>query len=361
MLTQERKKRLCWQLIQTPEDALEYLNLVYADETALTIKRVRRGRGFSYSQNGCKIDDTHTLDRIATLVIPPAWQNVKIASLPNAHLQAVGLDEKNRKQYRYHSKWSQIRNQTKFYKMYAFGKALPAIRKQVDKDLRQRHFTKTKVLALIVRLLEETHMRIGNQEYAKKNKTYGLSTLRSRHVDFDNHKMRLEFIGKRGKLHKVTIKNKRLIALVNKCEEIPGWELFKYYDSNGVKQTVDSTMVNDYLQNISNDYFTAKDYRTWSGSLICFESLMQSGLESDEKQNVKNILDAVDACSKALGNTRNTSRTYYIHPYILTSYKDGNIKKAFNYAHRNSNKKQDYFTSSEAALLRLISEFNISF
>lgn len=355
------RKDLYWQLIHEPENALEYLNLIYVGEEALTITRTKTKKGFIYRKRDKILKRQSDLKRISALVLPPAWQEVKISSLANAHLQAIGFDEKKRKQYRYHTKWSEVRNQTKFYKMYAFGKALPSIRANVEKDLKQKQFTKTKVLALIVKLLEETHIRIGNQQYAAKNKTYGLSTLRTKHVDIYKNKMKFEFVGKRGISHKVTVRDKKLIKLVNQCEEIPGWELFKYYDEFGEKRTIDSTMVNEYLQHISHDFFTAKDFRTWSGSLISFNTLKEIGITQDEKLIDKNILQAIDATSVALGNTRATSRKYYIHPHILSSYSDGSIQKAFTYSRSKRGRGKKYFSKDEEALLSLIKEFNIQF
>ena len=222
------------------------------------------------------------------------------------------------------------RNKTKFFKMVDFGKNLPKIRKQVDIDLKQKEWTLNKVLALIVKLLEETHIRIGNQQYAKRNKTYGLTTLRSRHITKDENKIRFEFVGKKGKEHKVTIKNKKLVKLVNQCQEIPGWNLFQYYDVDGVKRKVDSSLVNDYLHDICGELFTAKDFRTWSASFICFNKLLDIGIEEDETKNKKNVISAIDEAAKGLGNTRNVSRKYYIHPEILDTYKSGSIKKYFD-------------------------------
>lgn len=355
------KKNLYWQLIHEPENALDYLNLIYVGEEALTITRTRTKNGFVYRNSKKLLKRKPDIERIKALVLPPAWEQVKIASNANAHLQATGFDEKSRKQYRYHSKWSEIRNQTKFYKMYAFGTALPKIRAHVEKDLKQKKFTRTKVLALIIKLLEETHIRIGNQQYATRNKTFGLSTLRSRHVDIYGNEMKFEFVGKRGKVHKITVRNKKLIKLVNQCEEIPGWKLFKFYDEHGEKKTIDSAMVNEYLQGISHDYFTAKDFRTWSGSLICFNTLKEIGLATDEKVINKNILQAIDAASIALGNTRATSRKYYVHPHILSSYSNGSIEKAFSYSSSKRGRSKKYFSKDEEALLSLIEEFNIQF
>lgn len=349
--------KLYKQLLTAPKDALDYLNLIYVTDAHLDIKRIKKDNGFNYKKRNNKPLTNGEIKRINKLVLPPAWESVKITSLKNGHLQAVGRDKRLRKQYRYHDKWSKIRNQTKFYKMYAFGKALPKIRERVEADLQQKRFTKTKVLALVIKLLEETHIRIGNSQYAKRNKTYGLSTLRSKHVDIFKNKAKFEFTGKRGKKHSITIRNKRLIKLVNQCEEISGWKLFKYYDSAGDKHNVDSSMVNAYLQNISSEYFTAKDFRTWSASLIFFETLQDFETTSDDKLIQKNILKAFDAASKALGNTRNVVRKYYVHPILPSFYQNGSIKKYFDISKSAKSKSMHQLSSSEYAMLSLIKNF----
>lgn len=351
-------KKIYHQILTASQSALEYLDLVYTNDKHLDIERIKIKDGFVYKKNSKNLNSQKELERINSLVIPPAWEDVKISSFHNGHIQAIGRDDKLRKQYRYHEKWIRVRNQTKFYKMYDFGKVLPKIRKQVEKDLRQKKLTKTKVVALIVKLLEDTHIRIGNQQYAKRNKTYGLSTLRTKHVDVYKGMLKFHFIGKKGKEHEVTLKNKKLIKLVNQCEEIPGWELFKYFDEDGIKHSISSSMVNEYLHKISGAFFTAKDFRTWAASLICFETLMHYGLDFDEKEKDKNILDAIDAASKALGNTRSVARKYYVHPFIVSSYKDNTIEKAFKKAQKPVSKS--HVTSSEQAMLYQIKNFDIT-
>lgn len=360
METIKASDALLKKLIYTPENALEYLDLVYVTDDILNISRSSDNNKFNYIKNGKLLTRKKTLQRISKLVIPPAWKNVKISSLENGHLQAIGRDNKFRKQYRYHKKWSKIRNQTKFYKMLHFGNALPKIRAQVEKDLSQPDFSKTKVLAIVIKLLEETHIRIGNKHYANKNSTYGLSTLRSKHVYLFKNKIKFEFIGKRGKMHSVTLRNKRLIKLINQCEEIPGWELFKYYDDNGTKHNINSSMVNSYLQNISLDFFSAKDFRTWSASLICLETLLEYGITPNNNQIEKNIIIAIDAAASALGNTRNVARKYYIHPLIISSYKDGSIVDTFNLATAKNVTIPKFLTQTEYALLSLLSTYKLN-
>jgi len=339
--------------MEAPETALECVNLVYVDDRQFPIERLRMGKGFTYRLRNKPLKNKKHLKRIEGLVIPPAWENVKITHLPNGHIQAVGYDEKNRKQYRYHSTWVKIRNQTKFYKMIDFGKQLPIIRKQVDKDLKQKGWPKNKVVALIIKLMEETHIRIGNEQYAKRNESYGLSTLRKKHVDIHKSKMLFEFVGKKGKKHSVTVRNKKLIRLVSLCEDIPGWELFKYYDEDGKKQSLDSSMVNEYLHEISNEFFSAKDFRTWAASVIFFNTLLDTGTTSNKKEIHGNLLLAFDAAAKALGNTRNICRKHYVHPLLVSAYEDGSIGKYFKYVENQSN-VEEYFSPSETAILKII-------
>ncbi|MBW8201135.1 DNA topoisomerase IB [Flagellimonas abyssi] len=342
------------QLVEAPETALEELNLVYVDDQKFTIERLRKGKGFTYRWKGKPLKNKKHLKRIKGLVIPPAWNNVKITHLPNGHIQAVGYDEKNRKQYRYHSRWVKIRNQTKFYKMTDFGKQLPIIRKQVNKDLKQKDWPKNKVVALIIKLMEETHIRIGNEQYAKRNESYGLSTLRKKNVDIHNSKMLFEFVGKKGKKHAVTVRNKKLIRLVSLCEDIPGWELFKYYDEDGKKQSLDSSMVNDYLREIAGkEFFSAKDFRTWAATVIFFNALLDIGIASNKKEIQENLLLAYDTAAKALGNTRNVCKTHYVHPHLVYAYENGSIKKSFAYIENHSDGTQ-YFSPSETAVLKII-------
>ncbi len=317
------------------------------------------GRGFTYKEDGKKVKDKDTLDRINKLVIPPGWKNVRICKLPKGHLQAVGRDEKGRKQYIYHPLWSKIRNQTKFFKMSSFGKTLPKIRKRVEEDIDASSMNRKKVLALVIRLMEETHIRIGNAYYAKENKTYGLSTLRTRHVKTSRNKIKFEFVGKKGKEHSVTLENKKLIKLVNQCEELPGWELFKFYDESGNKQAIDSGMINEYIHEISGKQFSAKDFRTWSASKIFFETLYETGYTEDEKENKKNILTAFDAAATGLGNTRTVCRQYYVHPVLVESYESGEIVPYFKKVKNTNEKNYASLSGPEKVMLEMISTYEI--
>lgn len=346
-------------ILKNPEEAAEFYNLTYVYDDQLTIERRKHGKGFRYFQNGEAISSKAIIKRIKTLVIPPAWTDVRITDLENGHLQVVGRDEKNRKVYRYHDLWTAFRNQTKFLKMSAFGNSLPKLRKQVEKDLKLTEMSRDKVLAIVITLLEETHIRIGNEYYAKKNKTYGLSTLRTKHVEHLGDKLSFHFVGKKSKEHNVTIEDDKLIELVNQCEEIPGWELFQYYDDDGSKQSLDSGLINEYIQRISGELFTAKDFRTWSASKIFFESLRDIGYTDDEKDNKSNIITAYDEAANALGNTRSVCRTYYVHPMLNESYENGKIVPYFKRLDKKTKSKK-YMSQTEEVILDMISDYELN-
>ena len=345
------------QLIHQPESVIANYNLVYVQEGEFPIIRKKQGKGFCYLINGNPVKKENVLKRIKSLVIPPMWKNVKISNLENGHLQAVGRDAKNRKQYLYHEDWKRIRNDTKFYKMYSFGKKLPLIRKQIDKDLNKKAWPKEKVVALVIRLMEETHIRIGNSFYEKTNHTYGLTTLRKRHINIYKNKMQIEFVGKKGKKHCVTIQNKRVIKLVNSCEELPGWELFKYIDENGDRKTIKSNHINEYLQAICGSIYTAKDFRTWSASLSFFNALLELEKPETEKDIKSNILKGYEVAAATLGNTINVCKKYYVHPIIIKAYEEGLLQKAFNKIKKN-NTSSSYFSPSEKEILKLFKTFD---
>jgi len=359
-MSNSQKERLLKQLWLAPEVAIEHLNLVYVNDRELKIKRKRKQKTFVYEYNGKIVKDNKNLERINGLVIPPAWENVVISQLENTHLQATGRDAKHRKQYRYHPLWKKVRNQTKFYRMQFFGELLPLIREQVDIHLNQKGWPKTKTLALVVKLMEETHIRIGNNYYAKRNSTYGLSTLRTKHVNVSKDNIKFEFVGKKGKEHSISIRDKKLRYLVSKSQDLPGWELFKYFDDSGDKQTIDSTMVNNYIYSLCEQHFTAKDFRTWAASLVFLETLYDIGIEKNDKQKDKNILLALDASAKALGNSRNVCRKYYVHPIILENYIEGSIVDAFKII-ESSCKNESNFSKTEKALMYLLKKYKPEF
>lgn len=348
------------EIIQKPEEYIDMANLVYINDHDLCITRHKHGRGFYYKdKSGQKIIDADEKKRIKSLAIPPNWKKVRISEIKNGHLQAVGRDDKERKVYLYHESWTRFKNQTKFYKMLAFGHQLSKIRKQVEKDLSLKGMPKQKVIALVIRLMEETHIRIGNHYYAQKNKTYGLSTLRSKHINISQDLMELNFIGKKGKEHHIEITDKNLIELVQNCEEIPGWEVFKYYDKDGNKQVIDSGLVNEYIQKSCGEFFSAKDFRTWAATKIYFETLKDFDVTKDEKTQQKNIIVALDEAAEALGNTRSVCREYYVHPVVTEKYLDGSIKKYFDKIDNQKEHQNSDLSNTEKLMIELMKDFEL--
>ncbi|GIZ08177.1 DNA topoisomerase IB [Flavobacterium sp. UMI-01] len=345
--------------IPSIDEVISNYDLQYTHEFDLAIVRKKQGKKFVYFKSGKEIQKKKELERIQSLVIPPIWDDVKISCVANSHLQAVGRDIKNRKQYIYHPQWNKLRNKTKFYKMHAFGKKLPVLRKQIETDLNKRGWPKEKVIALVIRLMEVTHIRIGNSYYEKENKSYGLTTLRKRHITMGSNKMKIQFVGKKGKEHTITVRNKKLIRLVNRCEELPGWELFKYIDENGERKTIKSHHINEYLQEICGAQFTAKDFRTWSGSVTFFDSLLELEKAESEDEIKKNILKAYEQTAKALGNTKTVCRKYYVHPVIVKGYEDGKLNRIFNKV-KKSTTIDSYFSPSETEILKLFKKYELS-
>lgn len=330
------------------------VDLIYTTEDDLSILRKPHGRGFMYFEENQKITDKQRIKRFKNLVIPPAWKEVKICENPKGHLQAIGKDSKERLQYKYHPLWSKVRNSTKFFRMVAFAKALGPIRKQVKKDLKQKQMTQTKCLALVIRLMEQTHIRIGNNYYAKENQSYGLSTMRDKHVKDGKDEFRFEFTGKKGVRQTVKLTDKKLQKLVIQCEEIPGWELFQYYDEAGNRQRIESGMVNDYIQAISNQEFTAKDFRTWAASKIFLKKIIEFKEVDAKKEKEKNIMEACSLSAEKLGNTRSVCKNYYIHPALIKGYLSGELKKYKSV----SNKTNSYLDSVEKMLLKIIENYS---
>ena len=288
------------------------------------LHRRRVGRGFVYVDDaGAAIRDAETLRRIRSLVIPPAWTDVWIAPTPHAHLQAIGRDARGRRQYRYHPRWRQVRDETKYTRMIAFAEALPRTRAHVERDLAQPGLSRAKVLATVVRLLEATLVRVGNDEYARTNGSFGLTTLRNRHVDVSGGTIRFEFRGKGGKPHVVDVRDARLARVVRRCRELPGQALFQYVDDEGVRQSVSSDDVNAYLREIAGEDFTAKDFRTWAGTVLAAHALAAVGVAGTRREARTKIVRAVSAVAERLGNTPAICRKSYIHPDVLQAYTDG--------------------------------------
>jgi len=314
-----------------PEKSAQAIHLLYVHDTDQGIRRIKEGKHFRYlEKENTIIRDKAILNRIDSLRIPPAWKNVWICPVENGHLQATGYDTKNRKQYIYHSHWHSLRNQTKFYRLVQFGHAIPAIRLRIQKDLALPGMPVEKVLALVLNLMEYTNMRVGNSTYEKLYGSFGLTTLKNKHVHIAGSVLKFSFKGKKGVYHDISVKNKRLAKIVKACRDIPGKELFQYYTPEGVKKSIDSGMVNTYIKEITGDDFTAKDFRTWSGTLLAFHALLEAGSFESETEARKKVVEVLNTVSQQLGNTRNVCKKYYVHPMLLSMYETGTLDKYFS-------------------------------
>jgi DNA topoisomerase I len=328
-------------ILNNPEKTAAAARLVYVSDTQPGIKRVRYGKRFVYLLGRKRIKDTEMLQRIRSLVIPPAWEDVWICRHENGHLQATGLDLKRRKQYRYHPVWNSLRNHTKFYRLLDFGKALPAMRRRMEKDLSMKGLPPEKVLAAVVLIMEETRIRIGNALYEKLYGSFGLTTLKDQHVKLRGSSLSFMFRGKKGISHHVSLRSARLAKIVMQCRDIPGKELFQYLDENGERRCVDSGMVNDYIREISGADFTAKDFRTWAGTveaIRAFSKLPPGGSETEKKRTVNAVLDEV---ARHLGNTRNVCRKYYVHPTVIRLYESDRLHAYLAGRPANSDDRND--------------------
>jgi DNA topoisomerase I len=330
--------------------------LRYVSDAGPGIRRRRSGRGFSYSGvDGQPIRDRDLLRWIRSLAVPPAWTDVWISPVRNGHILATGRDAKGRKQSRYHPAWREIRDEAKYGRTIAFAQALPAIRARVEKDLSLWGLPRQKVVATVVRLLELTLVRVGNEEYARENRSYGLTTLRNRHVRVDGSELRLRFKGKSGKEHSLGVRDRRVAAIVKKCQELPGQELFQYLDEAGELQAVDSGDVNDYLREIAGDDFTAKDFRTWAGTVLAAEALKAAEAVESEAAAKRKVVEAIEQVARSLGNSATVCRKCYVHPAIIESYLDGSFLDALEEtaAARTGNTKLG-LPPEEAAVMALL-------
>ena len=339
-----------------PEKTAKLAGLRYIRADSLRIERKKVGRGFSYHDRlGDRITDEAELERLKSLTIPPALTDVVICHLPHGHLQATGKDAKQRKQYFYHPDWRKIRDRHKFNRMVLFAASLPQIRATTAKHLRQKGLSREKVLATVVQLLETTLIRVGNSQYAKNNRSFGLTTLRDRHIDITGTKVKFEFRGKSGVDHEIELRDRRLANVIKQCQEIPGYEVFKYYDESGDKQLVDSADVNEYLQTITGQEFTAKDFRTWAGTLLAAIELDEIGEFDSENKARKNITQAIKNVAKQLGNRPATCRKYYIHPAILEAYEDGSLLDLISQT-ANIESKPNQLSPEEKMVLNIIQQ-----
>ena len=337
-----------------PQDSAKLAGLRYVRADSLSILRRKVGRGFSYlDANGDRIQDKIEIERLKSLAIPPALSDVLICDIANGHLQATGRDAKSRKQYFYHPEWRKVRSQHKFNRMLLFGASLPLLRQTTAKHLRQSGLSREKVLAAVVQLLETTLIRVGNSQYARKNCSFGLTTLRDRHVEIKGSKIQFEFRGKSGVDHEIELQDRRLAKIIKRCQEIPGYEIFKYYDESGERHFVDSADVNEYLQQVTQRDFTAKDFRTWAGTLSAAIELFRLGEFNSESAAKANITQAIKHTAKQLGNRPATCRKYYVHPAITDAYLDGSLLELMSEA-QSLKSIPDGLNQEEIAILEII-------
>jgi DNA topoisomerase-1 len=302
--------------------------LKYTTDTRPGIRRIGKRSTVKYlDERGRVVRDAATLSRIKSLVIPPAWTDVWICPDERGHVQATGRDARGRKQYRYHPRWREVRDETKYDRMIGFAHALPTIRRRTRADLRRQGLPREKVLAAVVQLLEKTLIRVGNGEYAKQNRSFGLTTMRDGHVAVKGERVRFSFRGKSGVEHDVDLEDRRLANVVKACRDIPGYDLFQYFDEDGERQAIGSADVNAYLQQVSGLDFTSKDFRTWAGTVLAAQMLRELEAVDSDAQRKKNIVRAVEAVAKRLGNTKAVCRKCYIHPAVFDAYMDGSMLK----------------------------------
>jgi DNA topoisomerase I len=314
------------EAVVDPKEAAEYAGLTYVSDERPGIGRRKVGKGFCYlGPDGGKVRDAEVLKRIKSLAVPPAWTDVWICPKANGHIQATGRDARGRKQYRYHARFREVREGTKYQHMLAFAESLPAIRKKVSDHLALRGLPREKVLATVVQLLEATLIRVGSDEYARQNKSYGLTTLKTRHVEVNGSELRFNFKGKSGKVWRLGIRDRRIAKVIRACQDLPGQELFQYVDESGETRDVTSSDVNAYLREISGEDITAKDFRTWHGTVLAAMALQEFEKFDSQAGAKKNIKEAIQQVAARLGNTPTICRKCYIHPEILTTYIEGSL------------------------------------
>jgi DNA topoisomerase I len=333
-------------------EAAHEAGLVYSTDDEPGIHRRRKGKRFEYiGPDGRPIRDREVLNRIRSLAIPPAWDSVWISTRPRGHLQATGRDARGRKQHRYHQRWREERDANKFERMAGFGAALPRIRRRVAKDLRRPGLPMEKVVATIVRLLETTYIRIGNEEYARQNNSFGLTTLRSRHVDVKGSTVRFLFKGKSGSEVALGVTDRRVASVVKRCEELPGQNLFQYLDADSQRRTVGSDDVNAYLREATGADYTAKDFRTWAGTVLAACALRDVADFDSDAEARKKVVEAIDGVARKLGHTRAVCRRSYIHPAVIDTFLQGRLQSALSLAMAS---RPSRLNADESAVLSLL-------
>lgn len=343
-------------LYADPVQSAAVAGLRYLPDTGPGFRRLPAEGGFRYvDAQGREITGQQHLERIKKLVIPPAWTQVWISPSAQGHIQATGRDQKGRKQYLYHPKWRHTRSLTKFGRMIAFGEKLPAIRAQVRQDLAGKELSKTRITAIVVNLLDQALIRVGNKYYTKSNNSYGLTTLRDKHVQIEGSSIRFRFVGKKGVEHEIDLRDRRLAALVKKCKDIPGYHLFQYYDDAGNRCPLDSGEVNEYIQQISQADFTAKDFRTWGGTTLMVQCLEQLIDQEPELKKEKTVKQAFKQVAKSLGNTPAVCSKYYVHPQVVALFEQDRL---FDYlkTHDATDPEDPFFSPTEKLVLRMLRE-----
>ncbi len=338
-----------------PKTTAKAVGLRYVSDSTPGYTRKKSGKGWSfYDAEGNLVKDKALIARFNRLVIPPAYTNVWISPYENGHLQFTGTDAAGRKQYRYHPDWSKIRNQSKYHRLQTFASYLPAIREQVDKDLTTQNLSHDKVVALVVRLMELTSIRVGNESYKKLYGSFGLTTLMNRHVKIEGSNINFNFKGKKGVYHKVALHSRKLARLVKQCRDIPGKELFQYYSEEGQHCTIGSGDVNNYLKEITGEDFTAKDFRTWAGSVTALYAFKEAGEFETITDCRKKIVNVLDEVALNLGNTRTVCKKYYVHPTVIKSYEEATIFKYIAKLDDDKDVNSSELNTAERALLDLL-------
>ncbi|MDB5116726.1 MAG: topoisomerase [Mucilaginibacter sp.] len=338
-----------------PKTTAKAVGLRYASDSTPGYTRKKAGKGWSYyDAEGNSVKDKELINRFNKLVIPPAYTNVWISSHENGHLQFTGTDAAGRKQYRYHADWNKIRNQSKYHRLQTFASYLPAIREQVDKDLSRRNLDHEKVVALVVRLMELTSIRVGNESYKKLYGSFGLTTLQDRHVKIEGSNLKFEFKGKKGVFHKVSLQSRKLAKLVKQCRDIPGKELFQFYNEEGSRCSIGSGDINNYLKEITGEDFTAKDFRTWSGSVSALYAFKEVGEFATVTECRKKIVSVLDEVAVNLGNTRTVCKKYYVHPTIIKSYEEETLFNYIKELDEDKDVKASELNVAEKALLQIL-------
>jgi DNA topoisomerase-1 len=336
------------------------INLVYVNDTQPGITRSQEGEKFIYKLGRKTITAKKELDRIRRLVIPPAWLDVWICPIPNGHLQVTGKDQLGRKQYKYHPLWNELRNHSKYSQLVDFGKALPQIRERLQKDLALPGMPQEKILAAAVSIMQCTCIRVGNSEYEKLYGSFGLTTLKNRHVKVNGQEVLFSFKGKKGVYHNVALKSRKLANIIQKCLDIPGKELFQYLDDEGERKAIDSGMINAYIKQISGGNFTAKDFRTWAGSLHALTAFKEIGTAEKTTEIKKNMVQALDVVAKQLGNTRTVCKKYYVHPSILDHYSNNTLGKYLDKIDKINCTDSVDLNSEEQVLMKILESSSVS-